>query len=541
MIENIKKQIKKAISEDIEIDVFPSEKEEFGHYSTNVAFKLAPALKKKPMEIAKEMVSNVRRQASGAFEKVEVVAPGFVNFWLSPKILQKELAAILKEKESFGKLRTRHSQKVNVEFVSANPTGPLTMANGRGGFYGDVLANVLEKAGHKVTREYYINDTGNQIFLLGLSILNKTAPAKVEEILAKHPIADKAVLYIGAYIDNLANVLGAGRLREESPMKIGQRASRQLLRDIKKSLRLAGIRHNVWFSEDKNLHKKGELKKALAFLEKKGLVKKREGALWLALSGDEGLNDAVLVKSDGEPTYFLADLAYHYDKFLKRKFDIAIDIWGADHHGYAERMKKGIRALGIDPNKLKIIITQLVRLMSKGKEVKMSKRKGEFITLDDLIKEVGLDVARFFFLMYSPDTHMDFDLDLAKERSQKNPVYYAQYAFVRAHNILNKTKKRQQITTNLRLLNSESEIKLMLELVKLPDIIRQAAEDYQVHRLTKYASELSRAFHNFYEKERVLNAENKNLKESRLALVSAAKIVLGNLFDILGISKPKKM
>ena len=308
-----------------------------------------------------------------------------------------------------------------------------------------------------------------------------------------------------------------------------------LLKEIKLSLKKAGIKHDIFFSEDKNLHKKEELDKTLRFLSKMGLVEKRQGATWFKNS------DSVLVKSDGNPTYFLADLAYHYDKLLKRKFDLAIDIWGADHHGYAQRMKKGVQALGVKPERLKILITQLVRLVSGSKEVKMSKRKGEFVTLDELLKEVGSDAARFFFLMHSLDTHMDFDLDLAKEKSQKNPVYYAQYALVRCVNILRKVKgKRLKAQGNLNLLNSDSEIKLMLELVKFPDVLAETTQDYQVHRLTRYAMELARAFHNFYEKERVLNAEG-DLKNARLALVLATKIVFENLFDILGISKPKKM
>ena len=511
MVEEIKKQIKKIVKEDVEIDVSASEKEDFGHYSSNVAFRLAPVLKKKPMEIAKDLESRIRNLESGIFERVESVPPGFVNFWLKPEVLQNELKVILKQKSKYGSLVVGRKLSVNLEFVSANPTGPLTMANGRGGFYGDVLANVLENAGHKVTREYYVNDTGNQVKLLGESILA-----------AEGKIPDKEEYYKGEYIKKLKG-------------KSAKQATAILLKEIKVSLKKAGIKHDNWFSEEKNLHKKGELKKTLEFLKKKGLVKEKDGAVWLKSS------DSVLVKSDSNPTYFLADLAYHYDKFFKRKFDLAIDIWGADHHGYAQRMKKGVEALGVNPERLKILITQLVRLVSGGKEVRMSKRKGEFVTMDDLLEEVGSDAARFFFLMHSLDTHMDFDLDLAKEKSQKNPVYYAQYAYVRALNILNKITKKQQITTDLQLLTSDSEVKLMLELVKFPDLIAQTAKDHQVHRLTKYVIDVARALHNFYEKERVIGIENKDLEQARLALVSATKTVLENLFDVLGVSKPEKM
>lgn len=528
MISDIKKLIQEAVPAGTAIEISPSDKAEFGHYSTNVAFKLVPVMKKAPFEIAKDLAGKLSDQ--DMFSRVEAMAPGFVNFWIAPDALQSGVKDILKKKKSFGRAKASKSKKINLEYVSANPTGPLTMANGRGGFYGDALARVLESVGHKVTREYYVNDAGNQVILLGLSILNKSAPEKVKEILAKHPMADKAVLYMGSYVDNLVNLLGAGRLREEDPLRLGQRAARQLLRDIKGSLKKAGIRHDNWFSEDMNLHKKGELAKTLEFLKKKGVIEEKDGATWLG--------DGVLVKSDGNPTYFLADLAYHYDKLVKRKFNLAIDIWGADHHGYAQRMKKGVEALGLSGDKLEILITQLVRLIRDGKEVRMSKRKGEFVTMDDLIDEVGADAARFFFLMHSLDTHMDFDLDLAKEKSNKNPVFYAQYAYVRALNILKKGKLG--IKADFSLLKSDSEVRLMLELLKFPDLLAQTAEDYQVHHLTKYAGDIARALHNFYEKERVVGVE-KNLEQSRLALVSATKIVLENLFDILGISKPKKM
>jgi arginyl-tRNA synthetase len=534
MIHKISQLIQKVAGKDIDFIIESPTEKNFGDYSTNIAFKLAPKEKKAPLAIAQELAKKIKEiDKKKFFEKIEAAVPGFINFWISQKTLQKELKEILiKRKE---KREKRKALKINIEFVSANPTGPLTMANGRGGFYGDVLANVLEKTGHKVTREYYINDTGNQIRLLGESVLA-----------AKGRIPEKEEHYKGEYIKRLA--ISVKRLElNKNPEIVGKKIAKILLKEIKSSLKKAGIKHDIWFSEDKNLHKKGEFKKTLEFLKKKGVIEKREGALWL--------DDAVLIKSDGMPTYFLADLTYHYDKFLKRKFDIAIDVWGADHHGYASRMKKGIKALGINPERLKIIITQLVRLVSKGREIKISKRKGEFITLDDLIKEVGADAARFFFLMHSLDSHMDFDLDLAKERSQKNPVYYAQYAFVRCNSILTKaisnfqfpiskqfSKSKLTITNyQLHLLSTDSEIKLMLELAKFPDVLAQTAKDYQIHRLTNYALELARAFHNFYEKERVLNALEENLKNARLALVLVTKIILENLFDILGISKPKKM
>lgn len=514
---DIKKLIQEVIPTGIPIEISPSDKVEFGHYSTNVAFKLVPAMKKAPFEIAKDLAGKLSGQKM--FSRVEAMAPGFVNFWIAPEELQNQLKEIARQKKNYGKPKSAISKiKINLEYVSANPTGPLTMANGRGGFYGDALARVLESAGNKVTREYYVNDAGNQVRLLG------------ESILAEYGVLPSAENhYKGEYVKSLAKTLKSKALKK-NPEQVGKMAAALLLKSIKASLKKAGIKHDSWFSEENNLHKKNELQKALEFLKTKGSVEVKDGATWLG--------DGVLIKSDNNPTYFLADLAYHYDKLIKRKFDLAIDIWGADHHGYALRMKKGVEALGLPPEKLKILITQLVRLISGGKEVRMSKRKGEFVTMDDLLDEVGADAARFFFLMHSLDTHMDFDLDLAKEKSNKNPVFYAQYAYVRSLNILKKAKLGAK--ADLSLLKSDSEVRLMLELSKLPDLIAQTAEDYQVHHLTKYAGDIARALHNFYEKERVVGVE-RNLEQSRLALVSATKTVLENLFGILGISKPKKM
>lgn len=488
----------------------------FGDYSSNVAFRLAKERKTSPMAVAEELAKEISAKDNGAyFFRVEAAAPGFINFTLQSHVFWEEMGAVLKQKGKYGAVKAEKQLKINVEFVSANPTGPLTMANGRGGFLGDVLANVLESAGHNVTREYYVNDAGNQVRLLGESI--QAAEGKLPE---------KEEYYKGEYIKELKG-------------KTGVRAVALLLKSIKASLKNAGIVHDVFFSEEKNLHAKNELQKTLAFLEEKGLVERKDGAVWLG--------DKVLVKSDNTPTYFLSDLAYHYDKFFKRKFDVAIDIWGADHHGYAEQMKKGVAALGVAPERLNIIITQLVRLVSQGKEVRMSKRKGEFVTMDELLSEVGTDAARFFFLMNSAGSHMDFDLDLAKERSVKNPVYYVQYAYVRSAGILrnvnskSKARNPKQIqSTKSETLKNESELRLLKTMAEFPDVIAQTATDYEVHRLTRYATELARAFHDFYEKERVIDSAGAVIVE-RLRLVEGARIVLANTLRVLGVSAPEKM
>lgn len=531
MIEKIREIIEKVVDGGVKFLVTASEKPDFGHYSTNVGFFLKENLE--------DVARRFQEDGGTLFEKVEVKGK-FINFWVYKNALVEELARILKSKKLINS--STQQLNINLEFISANPTGPLTMANGRGGFLGDALGNVFEAVGHKVTREYYINDAGNQVKILGESVLAALGKESSKE---NH--------YQGGYIKEIAKKLESkidGGIDVEG---IGRLAAAELLKEIKSTTQKAGIKFDVWFSEYEKLRKGSLLKKILGILEKDGLVEKKEGAVWLKTSDIADDKDRVLVKSDGQPTYFLSDLAYHYDKFVKRKFDKAIDIWGADHHGYVARLKAGVKAIGAAPEKLTILITQLVRLVENGQEVKMSKRSGEFITMDELIQEVGKDAARFFFLLHTPESHMDFDLGLAKERSLKNPVYYIQYAYVRCGSILAKSfasPDRQgrfrekagvkKVSANWDLLEGDSELNLLRELVKLPDLILQTAADYQVSRLARYSMELSKAIHYFYEKERVIGVEEEIMK-TRLALVAATREILGRLFDLLGISKPEKM
>ncbi len=524
MIEQITKLIKGIVGEGPKFNVTPSEKPEFGHYATNVAFMV----KEDPAALVEKLLVVGR----GLFSKVSATGK-FINFWIAPAAFQNELKEILKAGKSYGDSKIRGNKKVQLEFISANPTGPLTMANGRGGFLGDALANVLKKSGYNVEKEYYVNDAGNQVRLLGESIL--AAAGKIESA-ESH--------YKGAYVKALGKSLVKEVRSGASAADLGRLAANVLLGGVKQSVKQAGINFDHWFSEYENLHQKGELKKVLQLLAEKGLVEEKEGAKWLKGGTAEEQKDRVLVKSDGQPTYFLADLAYHYDKFIRRKFEEAIVIWGADHHGYVARLKSGVAALGVDPKNLKIILAQLVRLIEDGKEVKMSKRSGEFITLDDLLAEVGKDAARFFFLMHNPDTHMDFDMTLAKERSQKNPVYYAQYAAVRCASIAAKSGLRGLIaklfSPKLEKLTAESEMNLMKELSKFPDLVLQTAKDYQVSRLARYSLEVARALNNFYEKEHVL-VKDLGLMGARLALVRATRIVLENVLGVLGVEIPAKM
>ncbi|MEK9150915.1 MAG: arginine--tRNA ligase [Patescibacteria group bacterium] len=549
----IENYLKKIIKEDAGIGIFPVEQEQFGHYSTNAAMKLAKIRGESPMQIAEEIKTALSSMiAKNFFEKIEVAAPGFINFWLSEKVLQNELKEILKKKNNYGKPTIHNSRfKIQVEFVSANPTGQLTIGNGRGGFFGDVLANVLKFAGHKVVKEYYVNDAkaSTQIKELG-----KTALGEGKTYLTKN--LESQIAKIGAKLKNLKTKKLKNDLYGEAGYLLAQEVQKDNKKFIEKDLK---IKFDKWFSEE-SLYKSGAVEKLIRRLAEKNLTYEKDGALWFKSKNFGDSEDRVLVRKPvlngqaGEPTYFLPDLAYHLDKFRVRKFAQVIDIWGADHHGYEPRLRAGLKALGIFENgdgKFQVIIAQLARLIRGGEEVKMSKRKGEYVTLDDLIKEIGLDAARFFFLMNSPDTHMNFDLSLAKERSMKNPVYYIQYAAVRAQSILRKSDVRCRTSNvNFSLLNTKEDINLMRQLARFPEIIEEAADKYNPQILVRYSLDLARTFHNFYEKERIIPArrnfnegggEEKGLMAARSALISATLEIFKNIFKLLGVSLPKKM
>ena len=543
----IEKSIKKLQKEDVfsafdipEIIIEIPENNTYGDYSTNVAMVLAKVVKKSPMETAQSLESGIMNQELGIFEKIEVVKPGFINFFISEEYLQKHVAEILKQKDKFGQLKIGKSKKINVEFISANPTGPLTLGNGRGGFGGDVLANVLGKAGYKVTREYYINDAGEQVRKLSHSVLG-----------------DEEAVYKGNYILDLRKRLkektcpsgsafvAEATLAKEEVMKLGKKAADLILKEmIMPTVKKMSIKFDRWFYESE-LYKSKEVEKNLDYLKKKKLAYEKDGALWFKSTefGDD--KDRVLIKADGEKTYLASDVAYLKNKF-KRGFKKLIFIWGADHFGYIGRIKAAAEALGYGKDKIEIIIMQLVKLFENGREVRMSKRTGVYVTLDELIDEVGLDVARFFFLTRSPDSHLNFDLDLAKEQSEKNPVYYVQYAHARICSIIKKLnikyqKSKIQIKNqNLKLLNHPSELGLIKQLIRLPEVIKETAKDYQVQRLPQYAVDLATAFHQFYCDCRVISGD-KNLTQVRLGLVLATKIVLKNTLDLMSISAPEKM
>jgi len=514
-VENLKEQkdFEKIFVQEILIE-HPNEKIR-GDYSTSVAFIIAKQINKNPFEVATLLKEEIENQKNN-FEKIEVVN-GFVNFFVSENYLQKQINIILKEKNKFGNLKIGKSKKVNIEFISANPTGPLTLGNGRGGFCGDVLSNVLSKSGYKVIKEYYINDTGNQIKVLGHSVLG-----------------DAEAVYKGEYILNLRN-----KVKDTDAEKVGELAAGLILKNsIKPSIKKMGIKFDVWFSE-KALYKKKEVDKAIAELTKKGFTYESEGALWFKSKDLEDDKDRVLIRADGIRTYFASDIAYLKNKF-ERRFNSLIFFVGADHHGYIPRVKAAATALGYDKEKIDVMVMQLVKLFENGQEVRMSKRTGIYVTIDELIDEVGLDVARFFFLAISPNTHMNFNLDLAKEKSEKNPVFKIQYAYARICSILKKSGKKLNLKPDFKILNHSSELDLVREFIKLPEVIEDIANDYQLQRLPQYAMDLSDAFHKFYENCKVIS-EDKKMTEARLALILSTKIVLKNVLDLMGVSVPEKM
>src|SRR3989344_5101841 len=544
MRELIKKSIKDAILKSQKENVIPAfdipeisidcpKDEKFGDYFTNIALVMAKKIGKSPMEIADDLVKRfdlsrpkqpkeVEPQLADIFKKIEIAPPGYINFYLSGEYLQNKVAEINREKDNFGNSEIGKGIKVNNEFISANPTGPLTVGNGRGGFYGDTLSNVLKKSGFSVVNEYYINNAGEQVIKLGHSVLK-----------------DSEAVYAGEYIEQLNKKFYAARDAKEA----GERSAEFVINEmIKKTVNeKMKIFFDLWISE-RDLLKNGDVDRAVEILKNKKITYEKDGALWLKTTefGDD--KDRVLVKSDGQKTYFASDCGYILNK-IERGFDKIIEIWGADHHGYINRLRAAAKALGFSGD-LKFIIIQLVKLVKDGKEVKMSKRTGNVVYIDDLIEEVGNDVARFFFLMYSPDTHMNFDLGLAKERSEKNPVYYVQYAFARISSILAKIKNSKIKMKNygrLSLLTHEKELSLMKELNKLPELIEEIAQSYEVHKLPHYAVKLADKFHSFYGECRVIDEENPELSKARHALINAVRIVLAEALRLMGISAPSQI
>ena len=514
--------------------------EKNGDFSTNLAMQLTRILRQNPRKIAEAIVGGI--DLAGLVERVEIAGPGFINFYLVPGWLNRVLPAIQEEDADYGKSNAGGGERVQVEFVSANPTGLLHMGNARGGALGDTLAAVLNEAGYVCDKEYYINDAGNQVENLG-----KSVEARYFELLGRDDYQIPEDGYHGKDI-----IATAQRLLDEkgeSLVDLPEAERRELMRNYALKEKVAGIRGSLenfgvvfdnWFSEQ-SLHDAGSVHEVVDILREKGVVYEKDGAQWLRATDWGEEKDEVLVRSNGTPTYFAADIAYHRDKF-ERGYKRLINIWGADHHGHVARLKGAMTALGYDGDDITVILMQLVRLYRGGEIVKMSKRSGKYVTLDELIEEVGKEAARFFFIMRSPDSALDFDLDLAKAESSDNPVYYVQYAHARICSILSvagvDTPKACDV--DLSLLTEENERVLIRKLAEWPQEVADAARELAPYHLAYYAKELANAFHSFYNSCKVLT-DDAALRDARLALVDCTRITLRNVLTLLGLSAPERM
>lgn len=514
--------------------------EKNGDFSTNLAMQLTRILRQNPRKIAEAIVGGI--DLPGLVERVEIAGPGFINFYLVPGWLNRVLPAIQEEDADYGKSNAGGGERVQVEFVSANPTGLLHMGNARGGALGDTLAAVLNEAGYVCDKEYYINDAGNQVENLG-----KSVEARYFELLGRDDYQIPEDGYHGKDI-----IATAQRLLDEkgeSLVDLPEAERRELMKNYALKEKVAGIRGSLenfgvvfdnWFSEQ-SLHDAGSVHEVVDILREKGYVYEKDGAQWLRATDWGEEKDEVLVRSNGTPTYFAADIAYHRDKF-ERGYKRLINIWGADHHGHVARLKGAMTALGYDGDAITVILMQLVRLYRGGEIVKMSKRSGKYVTLDELIEEVGKEAARFFFIMRSPDSALDFDLDLAKAESSDNPVYYVQYAHARICSILSvagvETPKAADV--DLSLLTEENERVLIRKLAEWPQEVADAARELVPYHLAYYAKELANAFHSFYNSCKVLT-DDAALRDARLALVDCTRITLRNVLTLLGLSAPERM
>ena len=522
-----------------------------GDYSSNIAMLLSRVLKKAPRDIANEIVKNIPEDAS--VEKVEVAGPGFINFYLNNSFIYEVLKEIEAKGSKYGHLDIGKGKKINVEYVSANPTGPMHMGNARGGAIGDCLAAVLSAAGYDVTKEFYVNDAGAQIDKFGRSLEARF----IEEVTGKCDFPEDGYQgedireHAKAYIEKNGTSL-IEKSSDEIKEALIAYALPLNLEKMHKDLADYRINYDKWFYES-TLHDSGLVMDTIEKLKNTSLVYEKEGALWFKSTefiekkgdDDRSYKDDVLVRANGIPTYFAADIAYHRNKLETRGFDLAINIWGADHHGHIARMKGALEGIGIDSSKLHVITMQLVRLMENGEIVRMSKRTGKMITLSDLLQDIGIDAARFFFNLRQAGSHFDFDLGLALKQSNDNPVFYVQYAHARICSILNlltadglELKSFDGINANL--LTSPREIDLLKRLAMMPEEIKIAAEGFDPSRITRYVIQVASDFHSFYN-DCHIKGEAKDLAEARLNLCNAAKTVIANCLEILGVTAPEKM
>jgi arginyl-tRNA synthetase len=513
---------------------------EHGDFASGFPLRMARAVRMSPLAIAEEVSRHIVPPPQ--VDKVWIAPPGFINFTLREDWLSTEVESILTAGETYGDGELGKGKRVQVEFVSVNPTGPLHVGHGRGAVLGSTLANILTAVGYAVEREYYINDMGNQITNFGRSLY-----ARYQQGLGKEA-AMPPDGYHGGYVMDLAREIvqeQGDRLLSlpdtEAVSQLAETGVAKMLQGIKHDLELLNVAFDVWFSE-RSLYGGGQYSKAMALLQSGAYIAKRENATWFESSALGEDKDNVLVRSDGSPTYFASDVAYHYNKFLERKFDQVIDIWGADHQGHVPRMKAVVKALGCDSDQLKVIICQLVTLRRGEEIVKVSKRSGDIITLREVIEEVGPDPCRFIFLSRSADSQMDFDMELAKRQSAENPVYYVQYAHARIASILRLAKQREigYSQGDVSLLTTEPELTLIRRLILLPEIMERVAVALEPHHLPYYAQDLATVFHSFYKQCRVVS-EDEALTRARLKLVKASQLVLVKVLSLMGMSTPETM
>ncbi len=533
-------RIKKEEIPHFDIMVPPDEK--LGDYATNVAMLIGRYKRESPQKIAEEIAGHLNKEI---VEKAEVAGGGFLNLFVSQLLLGEVVKEVVKKGEGFGFPPLGEGKRVQVEFVSANPTGPLSVAHGRGGAIGDVLSNLFQRLGFQVVREYYINDYGSQIDAFAQSI-----QARYKQTLGE-PAEIPPGGYQGGYVKDIAEEIrrayGDDFVRSLPPSErdrfFREKGVELMVRDHRETLTAFGVSFDSWFSEH-TLYEAGKVEKILDILGEKGYTYKQDGALWFrsTLFGDD--KDRVLVRSDGTTTYFAADIAYHWDK-RERGFTQVIDIWGPDHHGYVQRMQSAMKALGYEEDWLRILIFQVVRLVREGEVIMMSKREGEFVTLRELVEEVGKDAARFFFLTRTMDAPLDFDINLAIKQAPENPVYYVQYAHTRMSSILREAEKRgfdlQALDlTKVSLLKEKEERELIKKLGEFPTVISSTFSSLEPYNLVRYSLDFARIFHNFYEKHRVIG-EDPDLSQARLLLIIASITILRNVLSLLGVSAPTQM
>ncbi|MBT2215273.1 arginine--tRNA ligase [Virgibacillus dakarensis] len=512
-----------------------------GDFASNIAMQLARIAKKAPRQIAEDIVANLN-QTKAAIEKVEIAGPGFINFFTKNDLLGELIPTILQADHAYGRSNAGRGEKIQVEFVSVNPTGDLHLGHARGAAFGDVLCNVLDTAGYKVQREYYMNDAGKQIDNLALSVETRYLQAlNIDAEMPEDGYRGKDIVGIGEELAKKYGNKWVNADRDERLAFFKEYGLEYEMGKLKKDLTDFGVHFDNWFSE-RSLYKDNKITDALNTLKQGGYIYEKDGATWFRSTefGDD--KDRVLIKQDGGYTYLTPDIAYHQNK-LERGFDKIINVWGADHHGYIPRMRAAIQALGYEKEKFAVKIIQMVNLFENGEKIRMSKRTGNAVALRELMDEVGVDAVRYFFVMRSNDSQLDFDLSLARSQSNDNPVYYVQYAHARICTMLKQAEDRDLIDEHYdaSLLTAEKELDLLKKLGEFPQTIADAAEKETPHKVTQYIFELASLLHSFYNAEKVLDAENPERTKARIALMKAVRITIANGLSLIGVKAPEKM